>query len=245
MSDEQQLNKFVDHTLLKPEATRTQVKKICDEAIKYQFASVCVNSTHAKFVADCLRGSEVKTCVVVGFPLGAMLSSAKAFEAQEAVKDGATEVDMVVNVGAVKEGRRADVENDIRSVVQSVSGHAIVKVILETCLLTNDEIVMACEVSKAAGAAFVKTSTGFSTAGATVEHVRLMREVVGASMGVKASGGVRTRDHALAMIAAGASRIGTSGGVDIVSPANANANANTPTNSDNSSSGQPQQGSRY
>ena len=203
------LNTYLDHTLLKADATPADIVAVTAEAKQYQTASVCVNSCYAKLVAQELRGSGVKTCVVVGFPLGAMATSAKALEAALAVRDGAEEIDMVMNIGAAKAGDWAIVQADIASVVNAAKP-AIVKVILETCLLSDEEKVHACLAAKAAGAAFVKTSTGFSTGGATAEDIALMRKTVGPDMGVKASGGVRTREQALAMIEAGATRIGCS-----------------------------------
>ncbi len=203
------LNKYLDHTLLKASASHDDIVRVCAEAKQYDTASVCVNTCWAKLVHGELAGTDVKTCVVVGFPLGAMSTAAKAEEARLAVRDGAEEVDMVINVGWIKSGDWAGVQADVAAVV-AASKPAIVKVILETCLLTDDEKVRACEAAKAAGAAFVKTSTGFSTGGATEADVSLMRKTVGAEMGVKASGGVRTRAQAEAMIAAGATRIGCS-----------------------------------
>lgn len=210
------LNRYIDHTLLKPEATTPQIQKICEEALEHNFASVCVNSCYVPFVADQLAGSEVKTCCVVGFPLGAMLSAAKASEAGLAVKAGAQEIDMVINIGAAKEHNWNFVENDIYEVVEASHPGAIVKVIIEACLLTDEEKKEACLCAKRAGADFVKTSTGFSTGGATPADVKLMRETVGADMGVKAAGGVRTPEDAAAMVAAGASRLGTSAGVKLM-----------------------------
>ncbi len=203
------LNTYLDHTLLKADATPADILAVTAEAKAYHTASVCVNTCYTTLVANELRGSGVKTCVVVGFPLGAMATGAKALEAALAVRDGAQEVDMVMNIGTAKAGDWAAVQTDIAAVVLA-SAPAIVKVILETCLLTDDEKVQACLAAKAAGAAFVKTSTGFSTGGATPEDIALMRKTVGAALGVKASGGVRTREQALSMIAAGASRIGCS-----------------------------------
>ena len=203
------LNTYLDHTLLKADATPADILAVTAEAQAYHTASVCVNTCYTTLVANELRGSGVKTCVVVGFPLGAMATGAKALEAALAVRDGAQEVDMVMNIGAAKAGDWAAVQTDIAAVVLA-SAPAIVKVILETCLLTDDEKVQACLAAKAAGAAFVKTSTGFSTGGATPEDIALMRKTVGEALGVKASGGVRTREQALSMIAAGASRIGCS-----------------------------------
>ena len=203
------LNTYLDHTLLKADATPADILAVTAEAKAYHTASVCVNTCYTTLVANELRSSGVKTCVVVGFPLGAMATGSKALEAALAVRDGAQEVDMVMNIGAAKVGDWAAVQTDIAAVVLA-SAPAIVKVILETCLLTDDEKVQACLAAKAAGAAFVKTSTGFSTGGATPEDIALMRKTVGAALGVKASGGVRTREQALSMIAAGASRIGCS-----------------------------------
>lgn len=203
------LNTYLDHTLLKADATPQDVASVVAEALVYQTASVCVNACYASLVSRALQNSGVKTCVVVGFPLGAMSTGAKALEAALAVRDGAEEVDMVMNIGLAKAGAWSEVQADIAAVVLA-SKPALVKVILETCLLSNDEKVSACLAAKAAGAAFVKTSTGFSTGGATVEDIALMRRTVGAEMGVKASGGVRTRAQAEAMIAAGATRIGCS-----------------------------------
>jgi len=203
------LNSYLDHTLLKADATPADILAVTAEAKAYHTASVCVNTCFTTLVANELRGSGVKTCVVVGFPLGAMATGAKALEAALAVRDGAQEVDMVMNIGAAKAGNWDAVRTDIAAVVLAATP-AIVKVILETCLLTDDEKVQACLAAKAAGAAFVKTSTGFSTGGATPEDIALMRKTVGDALGVKASGGVRTREQALAMIAAGASRIGCS-----------------------------------
>ena len=209
--------KYIDHTILKPDASLAQVKKVCDEAKDYNFASVCVNTGYVKFVAEQLAGTDVKPSVVVGFPLGACTTEAKAFEAKDAIEKGAKEVDMVINVGAIKSNDWDLVEKDIAALVDTCKGKALLKVILETCLLTDDEKVKACQICKKVGADFVKTSTGFSTGGATVEDVKLMRETVGPEMGVKASGGVRTYEDAVAMIKAGASRLGASSGVAIVS----------------------------
>jgi len=203
------LNTYLDHTLLKADATSADILAVTAEAKAYQTASVCVNTCYTALVARELKGSGVKTCVVVGFPLGAMSTGAKAVEAALAVREGAEEVDMVMNIGAAKAGNWAAVQADISSVVNAAKP-AIVKVILETCLLTDDEKVKACLAAKAANAAFVKTSTGFSTGGATAEDITLMRKTVGPEMGVKASGGVRSREQAFAMIEAGASRIGCS-----------------------------------
>ena len=206
------INKMIDHTMLKADTKREVIERYCDEAVQYAFASVCVNSCHVPFVAEKLKNTEVKTCCVVGFPLGAMLTSAKAFEASESVKAGAQEVDMVINIGSLKDQDYDAVRNDIRAVVEA-SKPAIVKVIIETCLLTDDEKVKACELSVEAGAAFVKTSTGFSTGGASTHDVALMKQTVGERALVKASGGIRTPEDAKAMIEAGADRIGAGNGV--------------------------------
>lgn len=211
-----QLNKYIDHTLLKADATPDQVKKICAEAREYGFKSVCVNSCYAKLVSTELADSNVLTCCVVGFPLGAMMTEAKANEALCAANAGAQEIDMVINIGMAKAGAWDFVESDIRAVVEAVRGRAIVKVIIETCLLTDDEKRRACECAVAAGAHFVKTSTGFSTGGATAEDIALMRATVGPDIGVKASGGIRTRNDAVRMIEAGANRIGASASISIV-----------------------------
>lgn len=211
--------KYVDHTLLKPEASVEQVRKVCDEARQYHFASVCVNPANIKFVAEQLAGSGVAPCVVIGFPLGANTPEVKAQETRDVIALGAKEVDMVINIGAVKSGDWNLVKRDIEAVVQAARGKALVKVIIETCLLTDEEKVKVCTICKIAGADFVKTSTGFSTGGATVEDVRLMRRTVGSGLGVKASGGVRDYATAVKMIEAGATRLGTSSGVKIVSGA--------------------------
>ena len=207
---------MIDHTILKADATEEQVRKICKEAIEYKFASVCVNSCYIPLVASMLKGSGVKVCSVVGFPLGAMSSAAKAAETKDVVKNGADEVDMVINVGALKMKNYEYVKNDIAAVV-AARGSAIVKVIIETCLLTDEEKVEACKLAVAAGADFVKTSTGFSTGGATAEDISLMRKTVGPDIGVKASGGIRDYETAAKMVEAGASRIGASASVAMVS----------------------------
>lgn len=210
-----QMNKMIDHTILKADATTADVLRLCEEAKTYDFASVCVNACYAKTVADALVGSDVKTCCVVGFPLGAMTSAAKAFEAREAVKNGAQEIDMVIHVGALREGKDDYVEADIRAVVEA-SAPAIVKVIIETCYLNEDEKKRACALALKAGAAFVKTSTGFGSGGATAEDVALMKACVGDAAKVKASGGIRTKADADKMVRAGAERIGASAGIAIV-----------------------------
>lgn len=211
-----ELNKYIDHTLLKADANETQITKLCDEAKKYDFMSVCVNTCYVPLCAKLLKGTDVKVCCVVGFPLGAMETSSKAYEAKKAIEDGAKEVDMVINVGKVKSGDFDYVKNDIKAIVDTCIGKALTKVIIETCLLTDDEKVKVCTIAKYVGADFVKTSTGFSTGGATIDDVKLMRKTVGPNMGVKASGGVRTKEAALSMIEAGATRIGTSNGISIV-----------------------------
>lgn len=211
-----EIAKYIDHTLLKPEATKDQVEKLCAEAKQYNFASVCVNPTWVKLASELLEGTDVKVCTVIGFPLGANTPETKAFESVNAVTNGATEVDMVINIGALKSGNIELVQKDIEAVVNAVKGKALVKVIIETSLLTDEEKRTACELSVKAGADYVKTSTGFSTGGATVEDIKLMRETVGPDIGVKASGGVRTAEDAKAMIEAGATRIGASSGIAIV-----------------------------
>ena len=207
--------KMIDHTILKPNVTDADVIKVCTEAKEYGFFSVCVNPYFVPLVAKELQGTDVKVTSVIGFPLGASTTFIKAAEAKKAVEDGANEIDMVINVSALKDGKYDFVQNDIAAVVDAIRGKAILKVILETCLLTKEEIVKGCELSKAAGAQFVKTSTGFSTGGATVEDVKLMKQTVGDALEVKASGGVRDYDTAMAVIQAGATRIGASSSVDI------------------------------
>ena len=217
---------LIDHTLLRPDATRDEILKLCREAVQYKFASVCVNSCWAPLVAAELAGSSVKVCSVVGFPLGANLTEAKVAETEAALRAGAREIDMVQNIGALKSGDEKTVQADIYAVVQAAHGAgAIVKVILETCLLSDDQKTKACLLAKAAGADFVKTSTGFGSAGATEHDVALMRRMVGPAMGVKASGGIRTFTDAKKMIAAGANRIGASASVKIVQDASSNSEA--------------------
>ena len=212
--------RYIDHTLLKADATQDQIAQLCYEARSHHFASVCVNPTHVRLCAQLLKGSDVKVCTVVGFPLGATPPSVKAYETQQTIRDGATEIDMVINVGALKSRDYRAVHEDIAAVVRTAhAGNALVKVIIEAALLTNEEKVIACQLSKAAGADFVKTSTGFGPGGATVEDVALMRRVVGPDLGVKAAGGVRNYADTQAMIAAGATRVGASAGVAIVSEA--------------------------
>lgn len=210
--------KLFDHTILKADATKEDVKKVCEEAMAYSFCSVCVNSYYVPYVAELLHGSDVKICTVVGFPLGAMSTRAKALEAKIAVMDGADEVDMVINIGALKDKDYDVVLEDIKA-VKEACGNALLKVIIETCLLTDEEKIKACELSKEANADFVKTSTGFSTAGAKVEDIKLMRETVGNDMGVKASGGIHDKEFANALVEAGASRLGTSATIKIVESA--------------------------
>ena len=209
-------SKLFDHTILKADATEGQVQRVCAEARDYGFASVCVNSFYTAFVAEELRGSGVKTCTVVGFPLGQMSTRAKRMEAACAVEDGADEIDMVLNIAALKDGHDKVVLRDICEVREACGEDVVLKVIIETCLLSEEEKIRACNLAQKAGADFVKTSTGFSTGGATVEDVRLMRETVGDSMGVKASGGIHTREMAEALVAAGANRLGTSATLAIV-----------------------------
>ena len=214
--DKKEIAKYLDDTLLKADATPEQIVKICEEAKTYGCASVCVNSGYVPLVSKELAGSEVKTCCVIGFPLGACTSEAKAAETTDSIEKGANEVDMVINVGRAKAGEWDYVKSDIEAVVKAAAGKALVKVIIETCLLTDEEKVKVCQIAKEAGADFVKTSTGFSTGGATVADVALMRKTVGPDMGVKASGGVRGPEDAKAMIAAGANRLGTSSAAGIV-----------------------------
>lgn len=209
------LNKYIDHTLLKADASQEQIETLIEEAKKYDFASVCVNPTWVSFAAQALKATDVKVCTVIGFPLGANTPEIKAFETSDAIQNGANEVDMVINIGALKSRNFDLVERDIRAVVEAAKG-TLVKVIIETCLLTDDEKVKACQIAQKAGADFVKTSTSFSTGGATVEDVALLRKTVGPDMGVKASGGARSYEDALAFIKAGATRIGASSGVAIM-----------------------------
>lgn len=209
------MNKYIDHTLLKPEATYEKIEKLCEEAKEYNFASVCVNGYWVSTCAKLLKGTEVKVCTVVGFPLGAMTSKAKACETKEAIENGAQEIDMVMNIGAFKTGDYDKVKEDIEAVVSAADGHCV-KVILENCLLTKEEIVKACQLCVEAKATFVKTSTGFSVSGATTEDVKLMRDTVKGKCKVKAAGGVRTYEDMEQMIKAGANRIGTSAGVKLM-----------------------------
>ena len=216
--DKKTIASMIDHTLLKPEATPAQIEKLCAEAAEYHFASVCVNPVYIPLAARLLKGIGVKVCCVVGFPLGAIAPEQKAAEAASCAAMGAEELDMVIHVGAAKAGDWALVQRDIEGVVKAAAGHTV-KVIIETCLLTDEEKVKACEAAKAAGAHFVKTSTGFSTGGATTHDIALMRKTVGPEMGVKASGGSRDYETAMAMIEAGANRIGASAGIAIVAAA--------------------------
>jgi deoxyribose-phosphate aldolase len=218
--DIRHLASMIDHTLLKPEASRAQVEQLCDEAKQYGFASVCVNPVYVKLCAQRLKGSPVKVCTVVGFPLGATLPEVKAFETQQALDAGATEIDMVINIGALKDRDNDLVARDMAAVVRAAhAANAPVKVILETALLTDDEKLTACQLAQSAGADFVKTSTGFGPGGATAEDVALMRRAVGPTMGIKAAGGIRTLADAQKMIAAGATRIGASASVKIIAEA--------------------------
>jgi len=222
VTDIRHLASMIDHTLLKPEATRAQVEQLCDEAKQYGFASVCVNPAHVRLCAQRLKGSPVKVCAVVGFPLGATLPEVKAFETQQALEAGATEIDMVINIGALKDKDADLVARDMVAVVRTAhAGNALVKVIIEAALLSDDEKTTACQLAQSAGADFVKTSTGFGPGGATVEDVALMRRVVGPMMGIKAAGGIRTLADAQKMMAAGATRIGASASVKIMAEAGA------------------------
>ncbi|PID21352.1 deoxyribose-phosphate aldolase [Sporosarcina sp. P3] len=214
---------MIDHTLLKADATKDQVAALIKEAKDYQFKSVCINPSWVSYAAQQLKGTDVLVCTVIGFPLGATTSAVKAFETKDAVANGAGEIDMVINIGALKDQNDEQVESDIRAVVEAADG-TLVKVIIETCLLTDEEIVRACELSVKAGADFVKTSTGFSTGGATVQDVALMRKTVGPDIGVKASGGVRSAEDFEALVEAGATRIGASSGISIVKGEVSNSN---------------------
>ncbi len=207
---------LIDHTILAPQATKEDVERLCKEAMEYGFHSVCVNSSFVYYCARLLKDSGVAVCTVIGFPLGAMSTAGKTAEAEQAIRDGASELDMVIHIGMIKSGDWEYVKQDISSVVEAAKGRAIVKVILETCLLTDDEKVKACRICEECGADFVKTSTGFSKGGATIEDVALMRRTVGYGMGVKASGGIRSLEDAQAMVKAGAVRLGTSSGVAIM-----------------------------
>ncbi|WP_188453616.1 deoxyribose-phosphate aldolase [Virgibacillus oceani] len=211
-----ELAKYIDHTQLKPDTTEEKISQIVKEASEHGFASVCVNPYWVSYCYERLKNTDVKVCTVIGFPLGAATTETKVFETNQAIKDGATEVDMVINIGALKSNNDDVVRNEIEAVVNAAKGTALTKVIIETSLLSEDEKVRACKLAKEAGADFVKTSTGFSGGGATVEDIKLMRQTVGNEMGVKASGGVRDLESTEAMIDAGATRIGASAGVDII-----------------------------
>ncbi|WFD11664.1 deoxyribose-phosphate aldolase [Tepidibacter hydrothermalis] len=211
-----ELAKYIDHTVLKAQTTEDAVKKVCEEAKEYGFFSVCINPSYIEFAKEQLKGSDVKVCTVIGFPLGANTSEVKAFETIDAIKKGADEVDMVINIGALKDKKYDYVQNDIKAVVDAADGKALVKVIIETCYLTDEEKKIVCELAKKAGTDYVKTSTGFGTGGSTPEDIKLMRETVGENIGVKASGGVRSTSDAEAVINAGASRIGASASISIV-----------------------------
>ncbi|GIN70982.1 deoxyribose-phosphate aldolase [Bacillus sp. J14TS2] len=210
------LAEIIDHTLLKPDATKEQIIQLCEEASHYHFASVCVNPEWVSTANQCLQKTNVKVCTVVGFPLGANTTETKVFETTHAIEQGADEVDMVINIGALKAGENDQVQKDIAAVCAAATGKALVKVIIETSLLTEEEKRQACILAKKAGADFVKTSTGFSGGGATIEDIKLMRVTIGEQMGVKASGGIKTKEDACKMLEAGATRIGTSSGVAIV-----------------------------
>lgn len=210
------INKLIDHTVLKPNARKEDVLKLISEAKEYNFASVCINPCWIELASKELQGSGVDVCTVIGFPLGANTTEVKVFETKDAIAKGATEVDMVINVAKLKDQEYDFIENEIHQIVEAAKGKALVKVIIETCLLTDEEKVKACELSQKAGADFVKTSTGFSTGGATVHDIALMRKTVGPDMGVKASGGVHTHEEAMAMVNAGATRIGASAGVKLL-----------------------------
>lgn len=214
--DRKKLSGMIDHTLLSAAATPFQIEKLCKEAVEYGFCSVCVNPSYVSLCAELLRDTDVKVCTVIGFPLGATSTAAKKFEAENAADDGAKEVDMVINIGRLKAKDYEYVKKDIESVTAAVRGRAAVKVIIEACLLSDEEKTAACKIAQKAGADFVKTSTGFSSGGAVVEDVRLMRETVGVDMGVKASGGIHSAKEALELIEAGASRLGASSGIEIV-----------------------------
>ncbi|PAV29022.1 deoxyribose-phosphate aldolase [Virgibacillus profundi] len=210
------LAKYIDHTQLKPDTTKEKIQQIVEEAKEYEFASVCVNPYWVSFCYDYLKDTTVKVCTVIGFPLGATSTESKVFETKKSIQDGATEVDMVINVGELKSGNVQAVKADIEAVVNAAKDKALTKVIIETSLLSEDEKVRACKLAKEAGADYVKTSTGFSGGGATVEDIKLMRQTVGSEMGVKASGGVRDLETTKAMIDVGATRIGASAGIDII-----------------------------
>lgn len=211
-----ELSSMIDHTQLNSAATKEDIKKLCDEAKEYNFKAVCVNPSYVPYCVELLEGSNVEVATVIGFPLGADTSETKAFETLDAIEKGATEVDMVINIGALKDKKYDYVKKDIESVVRASNGRAIVKVIIETCLLTDDEIKKVSEIILDTGADFVKTSTGFSTGGAKTEDVSLIKSIVGNKLGIKASGGIRDRETALKMVSAGATRLGASSGIKIV-----------------------------
>ena len=213
--NKKELARMIDHTLLKPEATKEQIEKLCKEALEYNFASVCINPSNIEVAAEILKDSSVKVCTVIGFPLGATTTKVKAFETKDAIENGATEVDMVINIGKIKEKDYDYVKRDIEAVVNEAKGKALTKVIIETCLLTDEEKIIACKIAKDAKADFVKTSTGFSTDGAKSSDLKLMRKTVGEDMGVKASGGIRTLEDVLEAIKSGANRIGASASIAI------------------------------
>lgn len=212
-----ELNRFIDHTLLKADAKKEDIKNLCEEAQDYNFKSVCINPTWVKYASELLNNSTVEVCTVIGFPLGANSSKIKKIETEKAIEDGATEVDMVINIGALKSGDLKTVEEDIRLVIEAVNSKAIVKIIIETSLLSDEEKVTVSKIIEKVGADFVKTSTGFSTGGATLSDVSLIRDNISDSMGIKASGGIRDKETAVEMINAGATRIGASSGIEIVS----------------------------
>jgi deoxyribose-phosphate aldolase len=211
-----ELNRMIDHTLLKPDATSEDIRRVCDEAKRYKFFSVCVNTHYVPLVFSELNGTDIKVCSIAGFPLGAMETKVKAYEAERAILEGASEIDMVLNVGSFKSGEEEFTKDDIAGVVAACSGQAIVKVIIEAALLSDEEKIQACKLAVEGGASFVKTSTGFGPPGANVKDVRIMREAVGPEIGVKASAGIRTAKFALELVEAGANRIGTSAGVAIM-----------------------------
>ncbi|WP_100066167.1 deoxyribose-phosphate aldolase [Miniphocaeibacter massiliensis] len=211
-----ELNKYIDHTNLKADATEEEIDRLCKEAIEYDFASVCVNGSYVKLAYEKLNNTNVEVCTVIGFPLGAMTTESKVFETKNAIQNGAREIDMVINIGKIKSRKYPYVKDEIREIVEASKDRALVKVIIETCLLTEEEKVKVCELAMEAGADFVKTSTGFSIGGATVDDVKLMKEIVGDKVKIKASGGIKTREDAIDMIKAGASRIGTSSGIGII-----------------------------
>lgn len=218
--DEKKLASYIDHTILKPDVLTFDIKKLCEEAVEYSFATVCINPFHVGSAKKFLAGTGIKVCTVVGFPLGATTKEVKAYEASRAIENGAHEIDMVINISALKEGNYDYVEKDIKSVYEACKGKALLKVIIETCLLEYEQKIKACEISVASGADFVKTSTGFSKSGAIISDIKLMKKTVGDSIGVKASGGIRDLKQMIEMIEAGATRIGTSSSVSIIKELN-------------------------